>query len=108
MGRIILLQILAAVIGAVIAAKKGRNGLLWGLLCFSFPILVIVVTLLPPVRTRTAVRRCPSCYREMREDEVICRFCKRESPIELVQCRECGSFVPEREFCSQCSRRLKP
>jgi RNA polymerase subunit RPABC4/transcription elongation factor Spt4 len=105
--RILLLRVIAGVIGGYVAQGKGRNMLLWGLACALMPLVVLVVLLVPPVLTRGQTKRCPHCSRIIPAGDTVCRYCKKELPIELVQCKECGSFVPERDYCSNCHRKLK-
>ncbi len=107
MYRVLLLRVIAGVIGGYIARGKGRSMLVWGLACAVMPPVVIAVLLLPPVLTRGQTKRCPYCSRIVPAGDSVCRYCKKELPIELVQCSECGSFVPERDYCPNCHRKLK-
>jgi RNA polymerase subunit RPABC4/transcription elongation factor Spt4 len=99
--------VIAAVIGGYVAYRKGRNMFLWGLACGIMPLAVIVVLILPPVLKKGQTKRCPHCSRIIPASDTVCRYCKKELPIELVQCKECGSFVPEQDYCAQCHRKLK-
>jgi hypothetical protein len=47
MYRFFLFQLLVGVLGGYIASKKGRNPLFWGLACFVFPLMVLVIGILP-------------------------------------------------------------
>jgi RNA polymerase subunit RPABC4/transcription elongation factor Spt4 len=107
MYRIMLLRVIAGVVGGYIAYRKGRNMLLWGVACAVVPLVVIVVLLLPSVVTKGQTKRCPNCSRIIPAGDAVCRYCKKELPIELVKCSECGSFVPQRDYCSSCHRKLK-
>jgi RNA polymerase subunit RPABC4/transcription elongation factor Spt4 len=102
-SRLILLQIVAGVIGGIIAATKGRHILFWFLACFLFPLLILVISFLPSLKAASGEKRCPRCTQPLRPGEDLCRNCGGKRPIELVQCRTCGSFVPENSVCPDCS-----
>ncbi|OGW32821.1 MAG: hypothetical protein A2X59_10470 [Nitrospirae bacterium GWC2_42_7] len=107
MSRILIIQIIAGIAGSIIAAKKGRNYFLWFLLCFIFPVSVLVILLFPPVVAKGRTKRCPFCSRVIHENAPVCKYCKKELPIDLIQCHRCGSFVPEKEYCMNCNKKLK-
>jgi len=104
---IIVLQLLVGILAGIIASKKGRNPLLWGLVCFIFPLLILVIGIAPPLVKTGKTRQCPYCKKVLRESATECRECGKEMPINMVQCRECGSFVPEKDYCMQCNRKLR-
>jgi len=106
MARLYILQLIAGFAGGFIAAKKGRSILLWSLFCFILPLFIIVIVMLPSLKAGAAGRLCPNCSRLMdkRRGE-SCSHCGWQKPIELVQCRECGSFVSEHENCPTCSQK---
>jgi len=103
----VLFQGLIAILAGIIASKKGRNPFLWGLACFIFPPLILVVGILPPLIKTGKTKQCPYCKKVLQESDTECRYCGKEMPINLVECRECGSFVPEKEYCMKCNRKLK-
>ncbi|MEC4676374.1 MAG: double zinc ribbon domain-containing protein [Nitrospirota bacterium] len=107
MFRLLILNIVAAMAGGIIADRKGRNYLVWAVLCFILPVSVFLLVMLPPQIARGRTRKCPHCSRIVSEKETICRFCNRELPINLVQCDACGSFVPEKDYCMQCNKKLR-
>ena len=106
-SRVVLFQVLAGILGAVIASKKGRNPFVWGMVCFIFPLLIVLLGVLPPLLKAGKTRQCPYCNKMLKESATECRYCGREMPINMVQCKECGSFVPERDYCMQCNRKLR-
>jgi len=101
MARVVVLQLIAGIIGGVIAARKGRGAFIWGLLCFIFPLLTVVIVLLPPLE-RPEVKRCPQCSRPIGRHELACSSCRGEKTIELVQCGTCGNYIPEDKACPVC------
>ncbi len=103
----LLIFLIAGVAGALIADKKGRDRLIWFLLCFFFPPLLLLLFLLPLKLTAGKTKQCPFCTRLISAKDDICRYCGKELPIEMVQCPGCGSFVPDRGYCIQCNRQLK-
>ena len=107
MYRFVVFQALVGILGSIIASKKGRNPFLWGLACFIFPLLILVVGMLPPLMKTGKTKQCPYCRKVLSESDTDCRYCGKEMPINLVECRECGSFVPEKEYCMNCNRKLR-
>jgi hypothetical protein len=99
-------RLIAALGGGAIAHSRGRNTLGWGAACFVFPPLIIAVLLLGPRLAAGKTKRCPYCSQIIYRGDTVCKHCKRELPIELVQCSRCGNFVPERDYCVQCHRKM--
>jgi len=103
----LILRVLAGVVGVVIAHRRGRDRIIWGLLSAFFPPLILMLLVLPPRVAPGRTRRCPYCSKILNNNDISCRYCKRELPIELVQCRGCGNFVPDKDYCMQCHRKLR-
>ena len=59
MVRYVILLTIAGIVGSIIAIRKGHSPIGWFILCALFPLLIIVVALLPPkekgVRSQQAV-----------------------------------------------------
>lgn len=104
MARLYILQLVAAIAGGFMAARKGRSALFWFLLCFILPLFALVIFMLPSLKAEAAGRKCPNCLRPLAQDD-RCGHCGWQKTIELVQCRTCGSFLPEHENCPTCSRK---
>jgi hypothetical protein len=102
-----LIFVIAGLAGALIADRKGRDKLAWGLFCFFLPPLVLLLFFLPPKVAGGKTRRCPYCAHIVSLNNTACKFCKKELPIEMIRCAACGSFVPDKEYCIQCNRKLK-
>ena len=107
MYRFIVFQVLVGILGGIIASRKGRNPVLWGLLCCMVPLLVLIIGVLPPLVKRGRTKACPFCGKVLQESDTACMYCGKEMPINLVQCAACGSFVPEKDYCMQCSRVMR-
>ncbi len=103
----LLIFLVAGLAGALIADKKGRDKLAWGLVCFFLPPAVLLLLFLPHVAATGRTRRCPYCARIVSLKDTSCRFCNKELPIEMIKCPACGSFVPDKEYCIQCNRKLR-
>jgi predicted amidophosphoribosyltransferase len=102
-----LIFFLAGLAGAWVADTKGRNRFLWFVLCLFFPPLLFLLLFLPMKVSGGRTKQCPSCGRVVPAKETVCRYCRKELPIEMVQCPSCGSFVPDKGHCIQCHRELK-
>ena len=96
MARLYLLQDLTGILGGIIASKKGRNPLLWGALCFIFPLMLLAIGIMPAVVRSGRTKQCPYCNKVISESDTHCRFCGKEMPINLIKCNSCGSYVPDR------------
>lgn len=107
MYRVLLFQIIAAVAGGLLAHTKGRNPVIWSLLCFFFPLLFIVILVLPAQAARERTKQCPYCSGIIKATDTVCTYCNKELPINLVECTECSSFVPEGDYCMRCNKKLK-
>jgi hypothetical protein len=103
----LLIFVIAGLAGALIADKKGRDKLTWGLVCFFLPPVVFLLFFLPPVLAEGKTKRCPYCAHVISLKDTACKFCKKELPIDMVQCAACGSFVPDKQYCMQCNRKLR-
>lgn len=107
MSRLVLISLIAGIVAAIVADRKGRNWAAWGALCAVFPILLVVVLLLPPVLARGTTKKCPHCAEIIRHDASLCKHCGRELPIDMLQCPNCQKFVPDRNYCIECHRNLR-
>ncbi len=102
--RYIIIQLIAAAVAAFVAERKGRNWIIWGIACFLFPFSLVILAFLPPVLAKGVTKPCPECGRIIRHGSTVCGYCKRELPIEMVQCPRCGKYVPEGQSCPDCTQ----
>lgn len=75
MIRYIVLVVVAGIVGAILAQSKGRNPILWFILCALVPLLVIAVALLPSVVAKGFTKKCPHCAEVVKEDATLCKHC---------------------------------
>ena len=85
MVRYVILLTIAGIVGSIIARRKGRSPIWWFILCALFPLLIIVVALLPPMVSKGYTKKCPYCAEIIKEDSIVCKHCDREQPIEMVK-----------------------
>ena len=85
MVRYVLLLIIAGIVGGIIAGRKGRNPILWFILCAIVPLLIAVIIVLPPLVSKGHTKKCHYCAEIIKEDTVVCKHCGMEQPIEMVK-----------------------
>lgn len=107
MSRLLVLSLAAGVIGAIVADRKGRSWLAWGVICALFPVAILLVVMLPPVYSQGVTKQCPHCGEILRHGAASCKRCGRQLPIEMVQCGNCGKYVPEGDYCPECNKSLR-
>ena len=83
--RYVLLLIIAGIVGGIIAGRKGRNPILWFILCAIVPLLIAVIIVLPPLVSKGHTKKCHYCAEIIKEDAIVCKHCGREQPIEIVK-----------------------
>lgn len=107
MLRSLIIFLLAGLVGAIVADGKGRSKIVWFLICFLFPLSILILLVLPSQPARGKLKNCPECGRIIKEDEAACPHCRKEQPINMVTCPSCGFVVRDEKICGNCGAHLR-
>ena len=73
---LLLVMLVPAVAGGILARNRGRNILVWGILCALFPIFLMVVYFEKPRReVAGGFRRCTACNEFIPWKASECKYC---------------------------------
>jgi len=77
----ILIPLTAAIVGGMLAGRKGRNVAGWAIGCFILPVLLLVVALLGPAGpVHGKYRTCPHCAELTKWQANTCPHCQKDIP----------------------------
>jgi len=108
--RFAILMIIGGLLGGLVAANKGRNVLLWTIVCGLLPLFVLVLFALPPLPKPGVSRACPHCLRLIPWQASVCAYCRQPVVGEAVgtPCAFCGGTVWDHEqTCPKCGKPAK-
>ena len=78
---VFLVPVIFGVIGGVLAANRGRNFLIWGILSLLFPIFLLIVWFEKPVKeVEGKFRKCGQCGEWIKWRDHVCKYCQAEQP----------------------------
>lgn len=71
----IIIAVVFGFVGSTIAKTKGRDRILWFVLCTLIPLLVIAIFMLPAIAAKGRTKECPLCAEAIQEDVKFCKHC---------------------------------
>ena len=78
---VFLIMAVPGIIGGIMAANRGRNIFVWGILSALFPIFLLVVWFEKPLReVEGKFRKCGKCGEWLKWRETTCKYCQAEQP----------------------------
>lgn len=76
---VLVFFVVPGVVGARLAWSKGRNWLVWLVLCFCCPPTLMVCIFQSPVKEVPGqYRKCPQCGEFLKWREPSCKYCQAE------------------------------
>ena len=79
---VFLIVLVPGVTGGCMAANRGRNVIIWSLLCALLPPLLLVIYFSKPrCEVEGKFRRCSNCGEFIRWHEPVCKHCLREQTV---------------------------
>jgi hypothetical protein len=126
---LLVVWIVVAIVGAIVAGNKGRSGVGWFFICLLLtPLAVLILLALPTLKSPepqaalvtvvsappTSVEAdqarspCPFCAEMILDAAVVCRFCGRDLPVNWGHTKadpspQIGSTPGPMITCPQCS-----
>ena len=97
------IMLIGGILGGLIAHHKGRNVLLWTLLC-GMPLMLLILLALPRIPRQGLLRPCPFCLRIVPWQAKVCAYCRRDlPPPRSAECKYCNATVwAGQERCPRC------
>lgn len=70
---LLVFYLVVPTVGGIVASNKSRCVLCWVIACFLFPLMVLVILVLPKVEP--ASKTCPECAETVLADAKVCKHC---------------------------------
>lgn len=78
---VFLVPVIFGIIGGVLAANRGRNFVLWGILSVLFPIFILIVWFEKPVKeVEGKFKKCVECGEWIKWRDESCKYCQASQP----------------------------
>ena len=119
---VISIWVICAIVAAIVAGKKNRNGAGWFFAAlFLTPLMLLIILALPAAAGTEGqlavrgLRKCPFCAEEVKAEAVICKHCGKDLPKmqaepeaeNLPKCPSCSSPVGREAFYCRCGAVLR-
>lgn len=82
------------IIAVILAKRKNRSPLNWGLLTglVAGPIAILILLALPSLQSASE-RKCPYCAEFIKYEALVCRYCGKSIPTEGTSLGAIGSVI---------------
>ena len=78
---LVAVPLVFGILGGMLAARRGRNMAVWGILSAMFPIFIMIVYFEKPLRpVPGGFKKCPACGEWLKWSEASCRYCSAPQP----------------------------
>jgi hypothetical protein len=81
-----IICIIFGLFGSRLAAYRGRDAVMWFLLCAVFPPFIFLLIYFKPKKNdKQQIRQCPYCKQFIEWKATVCKHCKRSFKEPLVE-----------------------
>ncbi len=78
---VVLIMSVPGIIGGVMAANRGRNFVVWGILSALFPIFLMIIWFEKPLKeVEGKFKKCVACGEWLKWREPSCKYCQAAQP----------------------------
>jgi hypothetical protein len=75
---VLLVSLLFGIVSGLVAHNRARNALGWFIAGCIIGPFALLVALLPVALKPGVTRQCPACSETIREDALLCRYCRSD------------------------------
>lgn len=94
----LVVAIIAAVCGGIVAGNKNRNVAGWAVLCFLIPLCLLIILFLSKLPASQGMEEATL---PTQDDSKICPFCAETIKRAAVVCKHCGRDLPAEQEAVQ-------